>query len=235
MAITPSDHVADIVTAAPGTIAVFQRHHIEFCCAGRVPLEQVCEHEGLDLSGMIEELTAATQPFGETRNWQDAPLAELVAHIQASYHQPLYHELPRLAAMLAKVVQRHGDRLPDTLQPLQATFSGLERDLVFHMRREDAILFPAVLRVASHADLGLASPHSLLEPITAMEHEHADVDDALATMRSLTSAYEPPPDACPTFRGLYYGLSELEYRMHLHMRLENDILFPRALALGTTG
>lgn len=235
MAISASDHVADIVTAAPATIAVFQRHHIEFCCAGHVPLEQVCEHEGLDLSGMIEELTAATQPFGETRNWQSAPLADLVAHIQASYHEPLYHELPRLAAMLAKVVQRHGDRFQDTLQPLHATFTGLERDLVFHMRREDAILFPAILRFASQTNPPVASPHSLLGPITAMEHEHADAGDALATMRSLTSAYEPPADACPTFRGLYYGLSDLEHRMHLHVHLENDILFPRALALGTTG
>jgi regulator of cell morphogenesis and NO signaling len=232
MTITPSDHVADIVTEAPATIAVFQRHRIEFCCAGHVPLEEVCAHEGLDLGGMIEELTAATQPFGETRNWQSAPLAELVAHIQASYHQPLYHELPRLAAMLAKVVQRHGDRFPGTLQPLQATFTGLERDLVFHMRREDAILFPAILRFASHADLLVASPHPLLGPIAAMEHEHADAHDALAMMRSLTSGYELPADACPTFRGLYYGLSELAHRMHLHVHLENDILFPRALALG---
>jgi len=42
---------------------------------------------------------------------------------------------------------------------------------------------------------------------------------------------DPPADACPTFRGLYHGLEELEREMHLHVHLENHILFPRAAAL----
>jgi regulator of cell morphogenesis and NO signaling len=54
----------------------------------------------------------------------------------------------------------------------------------------------------------------------------------LARIRLLTGGYEPPEDACPTFRGLYYGLAELEHRMRMHVHLENDILFPRALRLG---
>jgi regulator of cell morphogenesis and NO signaling len=232
MTITPSTHVLDIVTTAPATIAVFQRHHIEFCCAGRVPLEEVCVHEGLDLDSLIDELTAATEPFTETRDWHQASFAELVEHIQATYHRPLYEELPRLGAMLAKVVARHGHRLPDTLLPLQEVFAVLERDLVFHMRREDAILFPAILRLAEAPDGIDGDPHPLLAPITVMERDHANADRAIEGMRALTSGYQPPDDACPTFRGLYYGLLDLEHRMRLHVQLENDVLFPRALELG---
>ncbi len=232
MTITPAAHVADIVTSAPATIAVFQRHHIEFCCAGHVPLQDVCAHEGLDVREMVAELVAATEPFAETRDWHQAPLPDLVAHIQATYHQPLYGELPRLAAMLDKVLRRHGDTMPETLEPLHATFTSLHRDLEFHMRREDAVLFPAIVRFAAEPDFVAGYPHPLTGPITVMEHDHDDADTALATMRSLTSGYEPPDGACPTFRGLYYGLSDLEHRMRLHVHLENDILFPRALELG---
>jgi len=232
MTITPTTHVVDIVTTAPATIAVFQRHQIEFCCAGRVPLEEVCVHEGLDLDSLIDELTAATKPFAETRDWHEAPIAELVEHIQSAYHRPLYEELPRLRAMLAKVVARHGHRLPDTLLPLQEVFAVLERDLVFHMRREDAILFPAILRVAETPGQADGDPHPLQAPITAMERDHDQVDRAIAGIRALTSGYLPPDDACPTFRGLYYGLFDLEHRMRLHVQLENDVLFPRALARG---
>jgi regulator of cell morphogenesis and NO signaling len=235
MTISPSTHVADIVTAAPATIAVFQRHHIEFCCGGRVPLRVVCENEGLDIFRLLDELTAATKPFTDTRDWHQAPLPDLVAHIQQAYHGPLYEELPRLAAMLATVVSRHGDRMPDTLPPLQATFSGLEHDLHFHMRREDAILFPAIVRFASQPNEQAREPHPLLGPITVMERDHAEADDALDSLRRLTAGYQPPDGACPTFRGLYHGLSDLEHRMRLHVHLENDILFPRALALGRSG
>lgn len=232
MTITPSVHVADIVTEAPATIAVFQRHQIEFCCGGHVPLDVVCKNEGLDVEALIAELVTAAQPFAETGDWDAATLTDLVAHIQATYHEPLYQELPRLRAMLARVVQRHGDRLPETLLPLQATFADLERDLTRHMNKEDAILFPAIVRFESMPEFTVDGPHPLGGPITVMEHDHDHAADALAAMRTLTSGYEPPEDACPTFRGLYHGLSELEHRMHLHVHLENAILFPKALRLG---
>ncbi|MCC7042952.1 MAG: iron-sulfur cluster repair di-iron protein [Acidobacteria bacterium] len=234
MTIAPSIHVADIVAEAPGTIAVFQRHQIEFCCGGHVPLELVCENEGLDVDALIQELEAATRPFAETEDWDHATLTDLVAHIQATYHDPLYQELPRLRAMLAKVVQRHGDVMPETLRPLQATFAELERDLTLHMRKEDAVLFPAIVRFESTPGLAITGPHPLVGPIAVMEHDHDHAGDALAAIRTLTGGYEPPEGACPTFRGLYHGLSELEHRMHLHVHLENDILFPRALRLGRT-
>ena len=54
---------------------------------------------------------------------------------------------------------------------------------------------------------------------------------ALARIAELTDGHVPPADACPTFRGLYHGLSELEREMHVHVHLENHILFPRAAAL----
>jgi ubiquinol-cytochrome c reductase cytochrome b subunit len=34
-----------------------------------------------------------------------------------------------------------------------------------------------------------------------------------------------------TFRGLYYGLAELEGALHEHIHLENNVLFPRAARL----
>lgn len=236
MTITPSPLVADIVANAPATLAVFQRHGLEPCCGGSsVPLEEMCAHEGLDPAVLIEELREAAIPFSDTRDWRSAPLAEVIAHIQMAYHRPLYEELPRLGAMLERVVERHGNRHPDALGPLRASFRRLEGELTMHMRKEDAVLFPVIVALASQAGAVAADPHPLADPISVMERNHAQADEALATMRLVTSGYEPPADACLTFRGLYHGLSELERRMHLHIRLENDILFPRAVGLGRAG
>jgi regulator of cell morphogenesis and NO signaling len=68
-------------------------------------------------------------------------------------------------------------------------------------------------------------------PIDVMKAEHESARAALAGMRELTRGYAPPEGACPTFRGLYYGLSELERNMHVHVHLENHVLFPRAARL----
>jgi regulator of cell morphogenesis and NO signaling len=64
-----------------------------------------------------------------------------------------------------------------------------------------------------------------------MEAEHEEAGAALASIRRMTGGFAPPDWACPTFRGLYYGLMQLEADMHLHVHLENNVLFPRAARL----
>jgi regulator of cell morphogenesis and NO signaling len=229
MTITEQSTVAEVATALPATIRIFQEHGIDFCCGGKLPLADACAAHGVDAGALITELQAATASDRAVRNWEQAALKELIAHVQARFHVPLRTELPRLAAMMAKVVSRHGERHPEVLLPLARTFEHLSRELMAHMGKEDAVLFPAVIEI----ERGLAPSAAawIAHPIAAMEADHEDAGRALAEMRRLTSGYAPPPDACPTFRGLYYGLAEFERDMHEHVHLENNILFPRAQAL----
>jgi regulator of cell morphogenesis and NO signaling len=98
------------------------------------------------------------------------------------------------------------------------------------MRREDAVLFPAIVAEAGGGGDG-SGARLLAGAIDAMAQDHLLAHLALVDIRNLTNHYQPPEDACPTFRGLYYGLMELEYVMRLHAGLEDRVLFPRALAL----
>jgi regulator of cell morphogenesis and NO signaling len=67
-------------------------------------------------------------------------------------------------------------------------------------------------------------------PVSVMEHEHASAATALRRLRELTNGYEVPSEACNTWRALWHGLAALEESLHQHIHLENNILFPRALA-----
>jgi regulator of cell morphogenesis and NO signaling len=236
MLITPDTTVADIATAAPATIRVFQQHHIDFCCGGKVSLSKACAAKGLSTDVVLSALRTATSPTVTERNWAEAPLTDLVRHIQTRYHAHLREELPRLDAMLAKVVSRHGDSLPELLLPLQQTFRSLQQELLAHMLKEDRVLFPFIEGLDANGPRPLNEAASgLVAPITVMEAEHASAGAALEQMRQLTAGYAPPEWACPTFRGLYFGLSQLEADMHLHVHLENNILFPRAVWLASRG
>jgi regulator of cell morphogenesis and NO signaling len=53
----------------------------------------------------------------------------------------------------------------------------------------------------------------------------------MAEIRSLSSDYTPPVGACPTFLNFYSSLREFEQDLHQHIHLENNILFPKAIAL----
>ena len=229
MTITAHTTVAEIAAAEPATIKVFQRHQIDFCCGGRIPVSEACANRDLDTDTLLAELRAARAAADDPADWRHASLSQLIAHIQRRYHVPLRAELPRLAAMLEKVVSRHGDRFPEVLSPLRTTFEALQRELLEHMAKEDAVLFPAVTALEASAGDALAPPMDwawIERPIDVMEAEHESAGAALATLRELTRGYAPPEGACPTFRGLYYGLSELEREMHVHVHLGE----PRAVS-----
>jgi regulator of cell morphogenesis and NO signaling len=236
MTLTPDLTVAEIATTAPATIPVFQHHQIDFCCGGREPLARVCQARGLDLDAVLTELRTAVTPIAEQTNWAEASLTALIAHIQTRYHEPLRAELPRLGAMLAKVVSRHGDHLPETLLPLQRTFETLQEELLDHMVKEDRLLFPTIVALENGGALPTPSVGVwITQPIAVMEAEHAAAGAALAQIRDVTDGFAPPEWACPTFRGLYYGLAHLETDMHVHVFLENHVLFPRAAQLAKAG
>ena len=224
--------VSEIATAAPGTIKVFQRYRLEFCCGGRIPLAEACAASGLDVDVVLAELEAVISTDEDRVDWSRQPLEALVAHIHDRYHEPLRDELPRLAAMADKVALRHGERLPH-LRELRDVFRTFEVELRDHMAKEEAALFPALasLEAAADANADLTAWQWIAQPIDVMETEHESAGEALRRLRELSNGYVPPADACPTFRGLFHGLAELEREMHQHVHLENHVLFPRAAAL----
>ena len=229
MDITPQTPISTIVTEVPAAIAVPQKYGVAFCCTGATPLSAACAHHEIDAARLIADIEAARAPrASRAEPWQT--LREVIAHIQQRYHQPLRDELPRLSLMLAKVVLRHGERMPDVLVPLQATFERFHDELLEHMSKEDQGVFPAIVALEAGARGSPSGARWLKDPLDMLVADHTGAETALQRMRELTNSYTPPADACPTFRGAYYGLAELERDMQIHIHLENDILFPQALA-----
>jgi len=233
MDITPGTTIAEVAAGNPGTIRIFQRHQIDFCCGGKRPLGEVCEEKHVPFAELQRELAGADE-MDRDMPPATAPLAVLIRRIVDGYHAELREELPRLGAMIQKVLDAHGARHPE-LASLATTFRALREELEMHMVKEERVLFPYVEKLESLAATGqplTASPFgSIAAPIGMMEHEHDDAGRALARMRELTGGYTAPEDACNTFRGLYHGLAHLETELHAHIHLENNVVFPRAARL----
>jgi regulator of cell morphogenesis and NO signaling len=234
MNITPETRIADIAAQNPATIKVFQRLGIDFCCGGKRPLAEACREKQITFG----ELTAAlayTEAGKPGIPGADAKPGELIRFIVDRYHADLRAELPRLAQMAAKVLDAHGARHPEVFPELVRVFAGLRAELESHMMKEERILFPYIERLealAADDETLAASPFGTIQaPIGMMEHEHDDAAKALARLRQLTNGYTPPADACNTFRGLYFGLAELEKALHEHIHLENNVLFPQGVRL----
>lgn len=159
-----------------------------------------------------------------TGRWAEAPLGELIDHILIHYHQPLNVDLPRLETMARDLLDRYRDTAEPTLSDVLRTFQGLKAELEQHMAKEEQILFPMIKQGQGAMADG---------PISVMEHEHKNANAALGRLRTLTDDYGAPDGACDRWLALWHGLETLETALHEHIHLENDILFPRALASGS--
>ena len=236
MIVTAEKTVGEIASQAPAAARVFEKYGIDYCCAGKVLLEQACRERGIAPEELFAELeNAAGGSPGEEKDWTSASLSDLIQHILEIHHAYLKEQLPRLAQIIEKVVAAHGEKHGESLLPLQTVFRELKDELESHMWKEEIVLFPLIrnLEEAGSAGGPLPPAHcgSINNPIRVMEHEHEAAGRALSGMRSLTRNYTLPEDACNTYRVLYYELPQLEADLHRHIHLENNILFPRAARL----
>lgn len=228
--------VREIAINNPATVRVFERLGIDYCCAGKRPLEEACDRAKVPVDALVEELNqlTATSVTPDERQWTEAALTDLAAHIGKCHHRYVCEETPRLEALLHKVVGRHGEAHPE-LKAIQENFLALSHELFVHMMKEERVLFPFVEKMEMAAQSGGQLPvgcfASVEFPISRMLADHDDAGALAAKIRELSAGYVPPEGACPSYRALYHGLEEFERDLHVHVHLENNILFPRAVEM----
>lgn len=214
---------------------VFRKYGIDFCCGGGRKLQEVCDEEGHSITDVTTELEALINDESTPINdFDNLSLSELSDYIIEKHHTYVKEAIPPLEEFTSKVARVHGDRLPEVIE-ISNYFMTMANELISHMMKEENILFPAIKQVQEHADKGLGKPASpfgsVANPIGVLEMEHDATGDAMKMIRELTNDFTPPAGACMTHRVSYHKLEEFETMLHEHVHLENNILFPSAIAL----
>lgn len=237
--ITITKSIAEIVIKHPETRKPLEEMGIDYCCGGKNSLKDACENAGLSPQEVVRKLEEVVEAAGREQlnkaNLDKISLKELKDHIINEHHKFLKKELPRLKSLREKVYQAHQQKHGPMLENLGRIFQKLSTDIEMHLAKEEQILFPAIEQIENHIKQGGPEPEihcgSITNPINQMEYEHEVAGGLLAEIRKNTSEYEPPADACESFKALYDGLRELEDNLHEHIHLENNILFPKAVKL----
>lgn len=232
---TATQTVREIALEQPTSIRVFEQYGIDYCCGGRKPLSEACAARSLEVDAVIAALETAAagaeKPAGDVTG---KSLAGLCAHIVATHHEYVKRELPRLAALAEKVVNRHGPTHPE-LPVIQVAVARLGEELTQHLGKEEIVLFPYIAKLERALAEGLPRPASCFgtvsNPIAMMTQEHDDAGLLLEVIRIKSRQFTPPDGACPTYHAFYDGLREFEQDLHQHIHLENNVLFPRAIEL----
>ena len=216
---TSSSTRADLATTHPAAARVFYRHGLDVCCGGRRPLSDVCAERGLDAATLMAAIEREERLTEDAHRWDLEPLPNLMAFIVNTYHRRLRETVPELIHMAEKVETRHGDKATCP-KGLATLLTAMNEYVLEHLSKEEQVLFPLIANGQGRIAVG---------PVHIMEMEHEEHARALESVRRLTNNFEPPPEACVTWRALYLGLQQLEEELMLHIHLENNVLFRRAL------
>ncbi len=191
----------------------------------------------MDAKNRSEHACACTQPHSDAgqagERTQPAPglaelthhehveewsVDELIRHLIDEFHVPARRDTPRLLAEMeaARDAMAGGSAALDELARLVAEIA---RDLLDHMEKEENVLFPWIRSGRGRSAHG---------PIRAMTGEHSHSVEQLDHVRALRESLLRPdtPDAVISF---LERLEAFEIELREHTRIENDVLFLRAL------
>jgi regulator of cell morphogenesis and NO signaling len=226
--------LAQIVNNNHQAASVFEKYHLDFCCKGKRTLKEACEESNLELNTIITDLENISGARGKDElEFTSFSLAQLVEYIVETHHSYVKKEMPALLGYLQKIASKHGERHPELLRIFEI-FEAIKEEMELHMKKEELILFPRIKEMEKlvNEKKEIQVNHTYLQsPVTIMEQEHDHAGRMLEEIRELTHNYEPPADACTTYRLSYAALQAFELDLHRHVHIENNILFPKALQL----
>jgi regulator of cell morphogenesis and NO signaling len=226
--------VREVVLETPAAAVIFEKLHIDYCCGGNRPLDEACRAAGVDVEKVLNALESPEVFSNVDRDWLVAPLAELVDHIVEFHHGRTREMTARIPQLLHKISTKHGSAHPELIG-IEKNFAAIAAELATHMMKEEMMLFPYIVRMEEAVVAGdavIPPPFGTVRnPVRMMMAEHDGAGELLREIREASGGFAVPPDGCATFVAAYAALEEFEADLHQHIHLENNILFPRAMAM----
>lgn len=237
MNITNESIIGEIVAKDYRVATVFQQKGIDFCCNGNKAIKEVCKDKNLDPIDLINQLKEQlNDKNGSSIDYNSWQLDLLAEYIEKKHHRYCEAKITEILPYLEKIVGVHGSRHPE-LSEVLAIFKETASELSKHMKKEEIMLFPRIKKIANMKPTDKPQQSNLAtltSTIQMMMNEHTDEGERFERLAELTNNYTPPADGCNTYKVTFSMLKEFEEDLHLHIHLENNILFPKTINLEST-
>ncbi len=235
MEINNQSIIGDIVAENYKAASVFKKYNIDFCCNGNRTISDASRKRQLNEFNLIDELKEAVNETTKGNiDFKTFPLDLLADYIEKTHHRYVDSKISEITPYIQKIANVHGNNHPELLV-VEKLFLESAGDLSIHLRKEELILFPYIRQLVKAQLTGGKRPETITgdakDYIRSMEDDHSVEGDRFRTISDLTDNYNPPADACNTYRVTLSLLMEFEEDLHRHIHLENNILFPKAIAL----
>ena len=167
-----------------------------------------------------------------SREFDDWDLDSLIDYIITTHHQYAKTNAVIIHDLAQKVANDHCRKHPELIKLTTEIFLFFH-DLLNHMKKEEQVLFPNIKELVknkNYSKKGVYTTFGLIrESVKLMQKEHQGTVEYIKQFHEITNKYMLPDDACSSYKNLFKRMKEFEANFLLHVYLENNILFPKAL------
>ncbi len=231
MEINRNTTVSEIVKFNFKSVEVFEKYGIDFCCGGKKSLWDACEKKKINFEDVQNDLKNFLYVNDIFSEWDERFLIDYIVNV---HHAFLKKELPVIYERIEKVCDKHSGKYPEWIK-IKNKFTTLKSELEEHTAKEENVLFPYIKKLRDAEDSGkefqMPPFGSVDNPIKVMEREHTDAGNLLEEIKSLTDNFREDEKYCNTHRVALKEIENLYKDLHIHIHLENNILFPKAKSL----
>jgi regulator of cell morphogenesis and NO signaling len=218
---------ADITIMDYGNVEVSKNIGIDFSCDSNKTFKEVSNKAGV----AEEQLKETLGPSCQFNTW-DAD--SIIDHIINTHHRYAKQNAVVIYELSQKVAHRHSKNHPEFATLATEIFFFLH-DLLNHIIKEEKTLFPNIRQLMKSRKI-LGSPaHTTFgamgDSVRLIQEHHRAVGKELKALRQLTDNYTLPEDACNLCGHLFKKMQEFETDLLIHVDLESNIFFPKAIAV----
>jgi len=226
---TIADFVVDNIAAAD----VFKKYVINYSYKGTLSLSNFCRKKHLKYEEILDELNAIKTKVPYLKNYNAWDLELLINFLVEIDHPFKLENINFIKNLGIKIQKIYGEKL-DEIQKIMNSIQQISDIIETHIKIEESFLFPYILNLNAYLkerkNPKLQKPQ-LINPLKNMEKDHTEICKLWKRIATQTNNYQLHEDIDSNFKLLYYKLRQFEEKLHTHIHIENNILFPKALEM----
>ena len=225
--------IKDIVADNYIYASVLYYFGIEFYNYSNLTLEQACQNNGLNVISVVSSLEK--KEIAEAHvDVSQLPIDLIVEYLKHTHFVFIKQKLPYVGSLIAHL-KASKSAYQSIAKDLKFVFPLFVEDFIHHIYQEEDTLFNYIAKLDAYTKGKGHLSHLYLEMeqnnLANFASEHEEHDDEMMGIRQITNNYSLNESSPLHIKVVYSELKDLEDELKTHARIENEILFPKALML----
>jgi len=207
---------------------------IRFYDTIELTLEEACIQLGLKVEHIINELSFGRQSEKDLLSLKTHPIDLIIEYLRHSHSIFIKSKLPYMIRLVESFKATQTDYV-SIEKDLKILFPLFAQDFIQHIYQEEDTLFTYILQLESALKSGFNYGQLYFQmeknSLQTLASEHEIHDDEMEGIRRITKNYRLVGNVPLHIKVIYHELIQFEKSLQIHAKIENEILFPKAMAI----